>query len=115
MRKLCLLLCISLFSSMFHAATMPLETGPTHTVDTVAAHEGHACEEASAPVFRTRVLQDIPNPQFMPPKAFSLNHSGGAHHQDWRVAHRHDRGHASPLALGYGVAATAQTPMMHNH
>jgi len=95
---------------MFHAAAMPIETGLTPTVDAVAAHEGHACEDASAPVpteacelighlccfgllsatthevcsdfhaaqslnpvFRTLVLQDMPNPQFKPPKAFSLN------------------------------------------
>jgi hypothetical protein len=110
MRTFCFLLCISLFSSMFHAAAMPIERGPASTVDTVVVHEGHACEDASAPAsteackltghlccvgllsaiphevgselnvaqdlnpfFRTLVLQDLPNPQFKPPKVFSLS------------------------------------------
>jgi hypothetical protein len=46
MRKFCLLICISLFSSMFHAVAMPVETlhAPA-TEAVVAAHEHHACSE----------------------------------------------------------------------
>jgi hypothetical protein len=46
MRKFCLLICISLLSSMFHAVAMPVETLPATAIETVAAHEHHACSEA---------------------------------------------------------------------
>lgn len=47
MRNVCLFICISLLSSMFHAVAMPIETFHTQTVNTVAAHDFHACEEAA--------------------------------------------------------------------
>jgi len=45
MRKFCLLICISLLSSMFHAVAMPVETLQAPITETVAAHEHHACSE----------------------------------------------------------------------
>lgn len=48
MRKCCLLICISLLSSMFHAVAMPVETLQTPAIETVAAHEHHACSEEPA-------------------------------------------------------------------
>jgi hypothetical protein len=48
MRKFCLLLCISLLSSMFHAVAMPVETLQTPTIETVTAHEHNACSDETA-------------------------------------------------------------------
>jgi hypothetical protein len=48
MRKFCLLICISLFSSMFHAVAMPVETLQTPVIEDVATHEHHACSEEPA-------------------------------------------------------------------
>jgi hypothetical protein len=48
MRKFCLLICISLFSSMFHAVAMPVETLQTPVIGDVATHEHHACSEEPA-------------------------------------------------------------------
>jgi hypothetical protein len=45
MRKFCLLICISLFSSMFHAVAMPVETLQAPAIETVVAQEHHACRE----------------------------------------------------------------------
>ena len=48
MRQFCLLICISLLSNLFHAVAMPVESFNTATVETVAAHEHHACSDAPA-------------------------------------------------------------------
>ena len=48
MRQFCLLICISLFSSMFHAAAMPVETLHAPAAEAVAMHEHHACSEEPA-------------------------------------------------------------------
>lgn len=48
MRKLCLYLCLSLLTSLFHAVAMPVETFQAPTTDAVAAHEHHACSEEPA-------------------------------------------------------------------
>jgi hypothetical protein len=45
MRKFCLLICISLFSSMFHAVAMPVETLQAPAIEAVVAQEHHACSE----------------------------------------------------------------------
>jgi len=45
MRKFCLLICISLFSSMFHAVAMPVETFQAPNIEVVVAHEHPACSE----------------------------------------------------------------------
>ena len=45
MRKFCLLICISLFSSMSHAVAMPVETMQAPALEAVAAHAQHACSE----------------------------------------------------------------------
>jgi len=107
MRKFCLFICISLLSSLLHAAAMPVETSHVPAVDVVTAHAHHACDDAPDstpaptcqlsghvcclgitaatqtplgaavygaalfnPVFQTLLLQDHPNQQFKPPKAF---------------------------------------------
>ena len=46
MRKLCLFICISLLSSLLHAATMPVETSHAPAAEVATAHEHHACDEA---------------------------------------------------------------------
>ena len=48
MRKLCLYLCLSLLSSLFHAVAMPVETLQAPAAQAVAAHEHHACSEEPA-------------------------------------------------------------------
>jgi hypothetical protein len=45
MRKLCLTLCLSLLSSLFHAVAMPVETIQAPVVEAVATHAYHACSE----------------------------------------------------------------------
>lgn len=46
MRKLCLLLCIGLLSSMFHATAMPVVTIPLEQNDVTQSHLSHGCDEA---------------------------------------------------------------------
>jgi len=52
MRKFCLLICISLLSSMFHAVAMPVENLQPPAIEAMVAHEHHACSDepiASSP------------------------------------------------------------------
>ena len=53
MRKFCLLICISLLSSMFHAVAMPVKTLQIPAIEA----------ELFNPVLRTLVLQDHTNKQ----------------------------------------------------
>ena len=45
MRKFCLLLCLSLLSSLLHAAAMPVVTFQPPLTESVATQEHHACSE----------------------------------------------------------------------
>ena len=53
MRRFCLILCLSLLTSMFHAAVMPVETLPSHETAAVqfsvdSAHAEHHCDAPPA-------------------------------------------------------------------
>ena len=57
MRKLCLTLCLSLLSSLFHAVAMPVETIQAPAIEAVVAHEHHACSEEPAASTPTKSCQ----------------------------------------------------------
>ncbi|WP_062405646.1 hypothetical protein [Limnohabitans sp. 63ED37-2] len=50
MRKLCLIICLSLLSSMFHAVAMPVEAHQMEQTDAVnQSHAPHECDETPTP------------------------------------------------------------------
>ena len=48
MRKFCVLICLGLLCSMFHAAVMPMDVTRTDPATELTAHTEHRCEEPAS-------------------------------------------------------------------